>query len=66
MSEARLLIDVDAEGVHIPAGTVCEIERFYPATGEGRFVEHGCFDLKAGEILFWVNEDEAERVEIDR
>jgi len=59
--QVKLLINVDAEGVHIPAGTLCEVETYYPPTGEGRFGEHGCYDLKAGEVLFWVNEDEVKR-----
>jgi hypothetical protein len=58
-THVRLLIDIEAEGVHIPAGTICEVEKYYPPH-DGY---HGCYDLLAGEVIFWVNEGEAEKIE---
>ena len=61
LRKARLLIDVDAEGVHIPAGTIVEIEHYYPPDES---VPFGCYDLVAGGwangVLFWANESEVE------
>ena len=59
--KVKLLIDVDAEGVHISAGTICEVEKFYPPNER----EFSCYDLKAGEVLFWVNADKVEEVKND-
>ena len=61
MSKVRLLIDIDAEGVHIPAGTVCLVEQRY-AADEKHPVE--VLDLIAGDkrtgVLFWATADEVE------
>lgn len=55
MEYVKLLIDVDAEGVHIPAGTVCQVENRNSASDEA----HATLDLRAGDVLFWINESEA-------
>lgn len=62
MNQVRLLIDIEAEGIFVPAGTICEVEKYYPPSFNPRTHErqHGCYDLIIGDAkkphaIFWVN-----------
>ena len=61
MDQVILKIDVNAEGVHIPAGTSCWVETRYPPD-ERHPVEQ--LDLIAGDqktgVLFWITADKVQ------